>query len=107
MNEEDDLFARVFAPCGGELPEEPFVGDVMRRIRWRVRLRAIVLGSAALLGIAFAFEPLVDLTALSAGALASVARNWNDVQWLSEHAASITALVALLGWPAVVRWLAR
>jgi hypothetical protein len=107
MSEEDDLFVRAFAPGREELPDEPFVGDLMRRIRSRVRLRAIVLGSAAFLGIALAFEPLLDLTALSAGALASVARNWNDVQWLAEHAAGITALVALLGWPAVVRWLAR
>ena len=79
----------------------------MRRARRRLWVRRIVLSTAALAGIAISLGPLAEVLDLTSRALVMLSQNWNNEAWLAEYWAPLVLLAVLLGWPVVLRWLAR
>lgn len=100
---DDRDFERLFAGAAAELPDGGFTPAVMAHVRARSRRRTIrtaVLGAAASVGLAFALGPIVQVL--------GAAPRWDASAWVQMYELPIAvALVCLLAWPALARWVAR
>jgi hypothetical protein len=86
----ESLFRALNVPC----PEEDFVAGVMRRVRRGVRVRRLVLGTAAAVGLTVSAVPI------SRGATALLQ------ELAAADASTIAMWLLLLLAPAAARWLA-
>jgi len=111
----DEGIERLLTAAGRELPEADFTAAVMKLVRRsarRRRVRAWVIGSALAIGILLALGPLVELATLAWSAAGTFASH--DDALLSELMAETRmypmpalALLCMLAWPLVARWVGR
>jgi hypothetical protein len=102
----DARLNELFASLNENLPAGEFKDRVSRRIERAERIRYLVLGGAAALGIVLAVAPLFDLYALGVRELADFLMTFRDADWTPDP----TVVAALLLVPLVsglVRWLER
>ena len=107
-NEFDDRrFERLFAAANEVLSADVFTAEVMRRIRRRSLVRLGVLGAAAALGLALALGPILGAVDFGSAALLTAAQRWHDTAWIEAYRVPLALLLVSLGWPLLVRLLAR
>jgi hypothetical protein len=102
----DERLNELFASLNEDLPATEFKDRVLRRIERAKRIRYLVLGGAAVLGLAFAAGPLLDLYALVVRELAALLMAFREADW-SPDPTLVAALLLLALVPGLVRWLER
>jgi hypothetical protein len=107
MTNDDREWLRAFASANVEVSAEPFTAHVLRRVRRRLWIRRIVLGAACAIGALSAIGPLTELTVQSEIGLRVLLVQWRDASWYSQYGLAMVFLSIGLGWPMLVRWLAR
>jgi hypothetical protein len=107
MKDDDDEWLAAFAAANAELPPEPFAAKVMRRVRFRLWVRGVVIGGACVLGVVSALAPLHDLVDLVATGLSTVGVQWRETSWYTQYGLPFLFLSVGLSWPILARWLAR
>ena len=105
--EEERRLSKLFQPLNPPLEDEGFSGTVLRRIRRRLWLRQIVLGTAAVVGCVLALGPLFELAVLLSEGLVTAATRWNDPAWLTQNQVLVIAALLVLAVPGAVRLLER
>jgi len=103
----DDEWARLFAAANVELPGDDFIVAVLHRVRRRLLIRRTVLGAALAVGALLAIGPALYFVAIARMGLELLADQWGERQWYAQYALPIAILFIGIGWPALVRWLAR
>ena len=89
------------------LQDEGFGDTVMRRIRRRLWMRRVVLGTAGVVGGALALGPVTELSVLLSEALLTVATRWNDPAWLAQNQTLLVLALLAVAWPGAIRLLER
>ena len=112
--EEESRLSELFEALTPPLENEGFSANVVRRIRRRVWLRRVVLGTAVVVGGVLAFGPLSELSVLVSGVpallsegLVTVATNWNDPAWLAQNRLILILAVLTASMPGAIRLLDR
>ena len=107
MEFDDEALTRYFAAANEDFPAEQFATAVLRRARRRALVRVAVLGTAGAAAALIAFEPMLDVLREVVRLLLAAVGQWNDVAWYKDNALLVSAALATVAWPLVVRWLAR
>lgn len=107
MEFDDEALTRYFATANEDLSAEQFATAVLRRAQRRTLVRVVVLGAAGAGAALIAFEPMLDALREVVRLLLAAVGQWNDVAWYKDNALLVSAAFATVGWPLVVRWLAR
>jgi hypothetical protein len=102
----DTRLNELFASLNEDLPGGEFRDQVFRRIQRAERIRYLVLGGAAALGLVMAAGPLLDLLALGVRELAALLMAFRESDW-SPDPTLVAALLLLALVPGLVRWLER
>jgi len=103
--DEDARLKVLFSPAAAPVPDDGFSLRVTQRLARDARRRRIVLGVAALAGLAIGAEPLWNLAqVLSAELAESTARLAALDSWVTDPRI-LAAGVLLLIAPRVLRWL--
>ena len=102
----DERLKQLFASLNEELPAAEFKASVFRRIEHADRMRYVVLGAAAALGLAIAWGPLLDLLLLGMHELEMLMMTFIESDWTPSPMAVALALVLVIT-PGIVRWLER
>ena len=112
--EEEGRLSELFEALTPPLEDEGFSANVVRRIRRRVWLRRVVLGTAVIVGGVLAFGPLSELSVLISGlpvllseGLVTVATSWNDPAWLAQNRMILIMAVLAASIPVAIRLLDR
>lgn len=112
--EEEVRLSELFEALTPPLEDEGFSALVVRRIRRRVWLRRLVLGTAVVVGGVLALGPLSELSVLVAGlpavlseGLIAAATNWNDPAWLAQNRLVLITVVLAASIPGAIRLLDR
>lgn len=112
--EEEGRLSEFFETLTTPLEDEGFSANVVRRIRRRVWLRRVVLGTAVIVGGVLAFGPLSELSVLISGlpvllseGLVTVATSWNDPAWLAQNRMILIMAVLAASIPGAIRLLDR
>jgi hypothetical protein len=105
MNEE--RLHSLFAQPNEDLPAGDFGERVLRRMRQRARVRRIVLTTAAMLGIALSFGPLLQVSLGAAHEWTNLVAQLIATDWLVEYRASLLIALLIAITPGLVRWLER
>lgn len=112
--EEEGRLSELFEALTPPLEDEGFSALVVRRIRRRVWLRRLVLGTAVVVGGVLALGPLSELSVLIAGlpavlseGLIAAATNWNDPAWLAQNRLVLITVVLAASIPGAIRLLDR
>src|SRR5882672_7717058 len=121
----DEDLERLFAPAVRELDDSGFTAVVMRHVRMRrgrLAIRTAVVGLAGAVGAAFALGPVIDLLAALAGTLRAsgftlvgayrglddAAQALGAMGAVDPRALAVAvAVLCVLAWPLLVRWLGR
>lgn len=98
-----ELFQTLNPPLG----DEGFSDTVLRRVRRRLWLRRVVLGTAAVVGGVLAVGPLFELATLLSEGLVTAATRWNDPAWLTQNQVLVIPALLVLAVPGAVRLLER
>jgi hypothetical protein len=122
-SDEDSQLERLFAPLAREIDDAAFTAAVLRRVALRRRgglIRTVVLGLAGAIGVAFALGPVTRLLASALPANGAMflrvyrglgsdgLRALDAAGPLDSRAfATLLAVLCVLCWPLIVRWLAR
>jgi hypothetical protein len=111
----DEGLERLLTAAGRELRDDDFTAAVMKLVRRdarRRRVRTWVIGTALAMGILLALGPLAELAMLAWSAAGTFASH--DSTFLSELVAEtrmypmpVLAVLCMLAWPLVARWVAR
>jgi hypothetical protein len=102
----DARLNELFASLNEHLPSVEFRDRVFRRIERAERIRYLVLGSAAALGLALAAGPLLGLYTLGVRELADVLMAIRNTDWTPDPTLVAALLLSALV-PGLVRWLER
>jgi hypothetical protein len=102
----DARLTELFASLNEDLPATEFKDQVLRRIERAERIRYLVLGGAAALGLALAAGALLDLYALVVRELVAFLMAFREADW-SPDPTLVVALLLLAVVPGLVRWLER
>jgi hypothetical protein len=102
----DARLKELFASLNEDLPEAEFRDRVLQRIGRAERIRYLVLAGAAVLGLAFAFGPLLNLFALGVDELVDLLMAFREADW-TPNPTPLTALLLLALVSGLVRWLER
>ncbi len=112
--EEEGRLSELFEALTPPLQDEGFSANVLRRIRRRVWLRRLVLGTAVVVGGALALGPLSELSVLLSGVpvllsdgLITVATSWNDPAWLAQNRMVLMLAILAVSMPGAIRLLDR
>ena len=112
--EEEGRLSEFFETLTTPLEDEGFSANVVRRIRRRVWLRRVVLGTAVIVGGVLAFGPLSELSVLISGlpvllseGLVTMATSWNDPAWLAQNRMILIMAVLAASIPVAIRLLDR
>ena len=112
--EEEGRLSELFEALTPPLEDEGFSANVLRRIRRRVWLRRVVLGTAVVVGGALALGPLSELSVLLSGVpvllsdgLITVATSWNDPAWLAQNRMVLMLAILAVSMPGAIRLLDR
>ena len=105
--EEERRLSELFQTLNPPLPDEGFSGTVLRRVKRRLWLRRIVLGTAAVVGGVLALGPLFELAVMLSEGIVAAATRWNDPAWLAQNQALVITLLAALALPGAIRLLER
>ena len=112
--EEEGRLSELFEALTPPLQDEGFSANVLRRIRRRVWLRRVVLGTAVVVGGALALGPLSELSVLLSGVpvmlsdgLITVATSWNDPAWLAQNRMVLMLAILAVSMPGAIRLLDR
>lgn len=112
--EEEGRLSELFEAFTPPLQDEGFSALVVRRIRRRVWLRRVVLGTAVVVGGALALGPLSELSVLLSGVpvllsdgLITVATSWNDPAWLAQNRMILMLAILAVSMPGAIRLLDR
>ena len=112
--EEEGRLSELFEALTPPLEDEGFSALVVRRIRRRVWLRRVVLGTAAIVGGVLALGPLSELSVLISGlpvllsdGLVTVATSWNDPAWLARNRMVLILALLAVATPGAIRLLDR
>ena len=102
---EEHRLSELFQTLNPPLRDEGFTGIVSRRIRRRLWLRRIVLGTAVLVGEILALGPVSELAVLLAEGLIEAATRWHDPAWLAQNQALLIVALLAVAWPGAMRLL--
>ena len=102
----DARLEELFASLNEDLPAAEFQNRVLRRIERAARIRYVVLTAAAVLGLAIAVGPLLDLLDLAARELLDLIMTLRDADSTFETT-TVVAVLILAVIPGLVRWLER
>ena len=105
--EEEGRLAEFFGTLAPPLEDEGFSATVLRRIRRRLRLRRLVVGTAVVVGGVLALGPLSELSVLLSESLVTVATNWNDPAWLAQNRMVLILALLAVASPGAIRLLER
>ena len=112
--EEEGRLSELFEALTPPLQDEGFSANVVGRIRRRVWLRRVVLGTAVVVGGVLAFGPLSELSVLVSGlpvllseGLVTVATSWNDPAWLARNRVALILVLLAVASPGAIRLLER
>lgn len=112
--EEENRLSELFEALTPPLEDEGFSANAVRRIRRRVWLRRVVLGTAVVVGGVLAFGPLSELSVLVSGVpvllsegLVTVATSWNDPAWLAQNRMILILALLAVASPGAIRLLER
>ncbi len=105
--EEEGRLSEFFQTLNSPLDEEGFSAIVLRRIKRRLWLRRIVLGTATVVGGVVALGPISELAVLLSEGLVVAATRWNDPAWSGQNPALVIALLSALAFPGAIRLLER
>ena len=117
--EEEGRLSELFEALTPPLENEGFSANVVRRIRRRVWLRRVVLGTAVVVGGVLALGPLSELSVLISelsvlisgvpvllsDGLITVATSWNDPAWLAQNRMVLVMVVLAASIPGAIRLL--
>lgn len=110
--EEENRLSELFEALTPPLADEGFSANVVRRIRRRVWLRRVVLGTAVIVGGALALGPLSELSVLVSTApvllsegLVTVVTSWNDPGWLAQNRVVLILALLAVASPGAIRLL--
>jgi hypothetical protein len=102
----DARLNELFASLNEDLPDIGFRDRVLQRIERAERIRYVVLGGAAVLGLLFAAAPLLDLFAISVRELVDLLMAFREADW-TPNPTPLAALLLLALVSGLVRWLER
>ena len=112
--EEEGRLSELFEALTPPLDDKGFSANVVRRIRRRIWLRRVVLGTAVIVGGALALGPLSELSVLVSGVpvllsdgLVTVATSWNDPAWLAQNRLVLIMVILAASIPGAIRLLDR
>jgi len=102
----DARLNELFVSLNENLPAAEFRDRVLRRIERAARIRYVVLMAAAVLGLAIAVGPLLDLLDRAARELLDLIMTLRDAD-LTVETTTVVAVLFLALVPGAVRWLER
>ena len=104
---QEARLSELFQTLTPPLQDEGFGDTVMRRIRRRLWVRRVILGTAVVVGGALALGPVTELSVLLSEALVVAATRWNDPAWLAQNQALLVLALLAVAWPGAIRLLER
>ena len=104
---QEARLSELFQTLTPPLEDEGFSDIVLRRIRRRLWVRRVVLGTAVVVGGVLALGPVTELAVLLSEALLTVAIRWNDPAWLAQNRAGLILALLAVAWPGAMRLLER
>jgi len=104
-SDEDSRLKVLFLPAMQPVPDKGFSDAVMRRVARHVWRRRLLLSTAAVLGLAVAFQPAWRFATILGEQLAGLGGRWPDMASLLETPLGLGAGLLLIVGPALLQWL--